>query len=70
MTDGFILPDALYTFEEVEERLHFGKHVRRKAQRKGLKVRYYGRQGYVLGRDLIEHIVNNSSERSPSGDDE
>lgn len=53
---GVIEPHILYRLEEAKQRLGWGAHSMRQARRNGLKVRYAGRRGYLLGRDVIEYI--------------
>ena len=55
---GHITGDALYTLDEIRERLRLGDHAMRQARRAGLKVRRIGRRGYVLGSDVIEFIAS------------
>ncbi len=57
---GIIEPHILYTLDEAKRRLGWGAHAMRMARRAGLNVRYTGRRGYVLGRDIIEHIQQHS----------
>jgi hypothetical protein len=51
---GFIVPEALYTIEEVKARLRMGDHVWRQFRRKGLKPTLIGRRAYILGATIIE----------------
>jgi len=53
---GVIEPHILYHIDEARRRLGWGKGALRAARRKGLEIRYAGRRGYVLGRDIIEYI--------------
>jgi hypothetical protein len=53
---GQVTADAIYTLEEIQQRLKLGQHAMRMARRAGLKVRRIGRRGYVLGRDVLEFI--------------
>lgn len=56
-TDSHIIePHILYRLDDAMTRLGWGAHSMRRARREGLRVRYAGRRGYVLGRDIIEHI--------------
>lgn len=54
--EGVIRPDELYTLPEIVRRTGLGTWALRQARRNGLKVKYSGGRGFVLGRDLIEHI--------------
>lgn len=53
---GEIHPERLYTLAEFMLRVGIGKTGLRAARRRGLAVLYYGRQGYIRGRDWIEHV--------------
>jgi len=55
---GHVTADALYTLDEIQERLKLGQHALRQARRAGLKVRRIGRRAYVQGRDIISFIEN------------
>jgi len=57
---GHITGDALYTLEEIRERLKLGDHAMRQARRAGLRVRRIGRRGYVLGSEIIQFIATAS----------
>ncbi len=50
---GLVDANCVYTLDEVKSRLKLGVHALRRARRAGLKVKYVGRNGYILGRDLI-----------------
>jgi len=56
-TPGAILPDALYRLDEAAARMGWGAHALRAARRRGLKVHRSGKRGYVVGRDLLSHVV-------------
>jgi hypothetical protein len=58
-SDGVINADALYTLPEIQQRLGLGVHAMRMARRAGLRVKYVGRKGFILGRDLIAHVEAN-----------
>jgi hypothetical protein len=53
---GMILPDVLYTLDAIKARLGVRDHAMRMMRRRGLKVRYLVGRGYVMGRDVIEHV--------------
>ncbi len=53
---GIIEPHILYRLDEAKRRLGWGPAALRQARRRGLRVRYAGRNGYLLGRDIIAHI--------------
>lgn len=52
-----INPETLYVVADLAEQLGIGKVALRKARKSGLPVRYWGNRSFVLGRDLIQHIV-------------
>lgn len=52
-TPGFIDGNAIYTLAEFQARLRLKRAAMRQARRSGLRVRRFGRQGFVLGRDAI-----------------
>lgn len=56
-TPGAILPDALYRLDEAAARMGWGAHALRAARRRGLKVHRSGKRGYIVGRDLLSHVV-------------
>ncbi len=58
---GVINPDELYTLRTFKKRLNISDHTLRAARRAGLQVRYLHKQGYVLGRDWIEYVLNSSN---------
>lgn len=53
---GIIKPDEMYRLEEAKKRTGWGAHAFRAARRAGLQVRYAGRRGFVLGKDIIEYV--------------
>jgi len=53
---GTIEPNILYTLEEAKQRTGWGAAAFRTARRRGLRVLYQGRRGFVKGSDLIRHI--------------
>lgn len=53
---GYVIADAIYTLEGIQQRLKLGQHALRMARRAGLKVRRIGRRGYVLGRDVLDFV--------------
>ena len=58
---GMIEPDVLYALPEARRRLGWGKKGMQLARQRGLNVSYAGKNGYVVGRDIIEFI------QSPAG---
>jgi hypothetical protein len=55
--DGIIDPAKLYSFAAIEKQLGLGRAGLRAARDRGLRCRYVGRVGYVLGADMIEYVV-------------
>lgn len=55
---GEISPDTLYTLEEISRRTGLGRHSLRAARRQGLAVRYVHNRGYVIGRDVIQYLLD------------
>ena len=62
-TGSEVAPDVLYTLGEAKRRLGWGNHAMRTARRQGLEVKYVAGRAYVLGCDLIEHILKNGKVR-------
>jgi hypothetical protein len=68
--DGIIDPGRLYNFAAFKRITGLGTAALRDARRKGLAVRYYGRQGYILGEDAIAFIqISGTPERSGGSHD-
>lgn len=59
---GFIVPDALYTIEEVKARLRMGQAVWRQFRRKGAKPIRFGRRDYITGAAVIEVFMKIAEE--------
>lgn len=55
---GVINPEELYTLTAFKRRLGVADATLRAARRAGLKVHYLHKQGFILGRDWIEYVVN------------
>lgn len=55
---GVINPEELYTLAAFKRRLGVADATLRTARRAGLKVHYLHKQGFILGRDWIEYVVN------------
>lgn len=47
---------VLYGIEELKLRLRWSKHAMRTARKNGLRIRYAGGRGYVLGCDLLDYF--------------
>ena len=45
---------------QIREIMNWGEAALRRARRDGLRIDYNGRQGYVLGSDVIDYIRSNS----------
>lgn len=56
---GVIIPERLYTFQAFEKLTGIGRAGLREARKQGLEVKYFGRQGYVLGKTIIDFILTN-----------
>lgn len=65
-SDGVINPEELYTLRTFKKRLSISDHTLRAARRAGLRVRYLHKQGFILGRDWIEYVLN--ADRHPLDD--
>ena len=64
MIQGVINPDELYTLTAFKRRLGVADATLRTARRAGLKVHYLHKQGFILGRDWIEYVVNSGPNAS------
>jgi hypothetical protein len=64
---GFIVPEALYTIEEVKARLRMGDAVWRQFRRKGAKTIRLGRRDYILGSAVIDVFVKIAQEKEQAG---
>lgn len=60
-TENVIRSDELYPLDEACRRMLWKKAALRAARRRGLKVRYTGRNGYILGKDLIAFIESEAT---------
>ena len=69
---GIINPHELYTITALKRRLGITDSSLRAARRKGLKVFYAHKQGFVLGEHWINHVLQggNSSNGRPTSDRE
>lgn len=59
---GPIEPHILYPLPELQARAGLGNAAMRTARRAGLKVKYAGGRGYVLGLDFIEYVEANGKD--------
>ena len=57
---GPIRSDELYPLVDLKRRAGLSVAALRQARRKGLRVQYIGRRGFVLGSDLIEYAAQSS----------
>lgn len=53
---GRISADEIWTLDAVKAHLGLGATAIRQARRQGLRVKYIGRRGYILGADLITYL--------------
>jgi len=53
---GIISPAELYHLDEAKDRLRWNVTAMRTARRNGLKIRYAGGRGYLLGADILAYI--------------
>ncbi len=53
---GFVMPEALYTIEEVKARLRMGNKTWRQLRRRGVEVIRFGRRHYIMGSMVIEAL--------------
>ena len=60
--EAAIDPQTLYTFKAFKALTGVGPAGLREARKAGLRVRYFGRSGYVLGADIIAHILKFGNE--------
>ena len=51
-----IAPDVLYPLPEFMRLTGWGRHAMRAARNRGLRVRYTGNRGFVLGGDFIAYV--------------
>ena len=52
-------PNKLYVVADLAEQLGIGKRALREARKQGLAIKYFANRSYVLGRDMIDHIMAN-----------
>lgn len=63
---GVINPDELYTLEAFRRRLGIKAATIRAARRRGLRVYYIHRHGYIHGRDWIDYVLACGDRRNGS----
>ena len=56
-------PDLVYPISGIRRYTGWGGSAVRTARRKGLKVKYCGRRGFVRGSALIEHIDKHGKDK-------
>ncbi|PHQ34387.1 hypothetical protein [Rhodopirellula bahusiensis] len=61
---GVINPEELYTLTAFKRRLGVADATLRTARRAGLKVHYLHKQGFILGSDWIDYVVNSAPNAS------
>jgi hypothetical protein len=59
---GFIIPEALYTIDEVKARLRMGNAAWRQLRRKGAKPIRFGQRHYITGAAVIEVFMKIAEE--------
>lgn len=62
-TNTAIEPQKLYSIKHAQLVSGIGTYGFRQMRNSGLKVCYLGRKAFVLGSDLIDHILSNSREK-------
>lgn len=62
---GEIEPHILYDLARFKSVTGNGEAAIRKMRRKGLKVSYLGRKGYIHGRDFIEFVQSSATATKP-----
>ena len=69
---GVVKPGELYTITALKRRLSMTDASLRVARRQGLEVHYAHKQGFVLGKHWIDHVINTgrSSNDRPASDSE
>jgi hypothetical protein len=70
--EGIVTPDELYSLTALKRRLSITDSTLRSARRSGLRVYYAHKQGFVLGKHWIEHVLNSgvcSNDRPTSDTD-
>ena len=55
--EGVVSENCVYTLEAIADRLGVGDAWLRSQRREGLRICYAGRRGFLLGRDLAEHLI-------------
>ncbi len=55
---GIVRPDEMYTLHELKRRLGMSDSALRAARRKGLRVFYVHKRGFIFGKDLIDYILH------------
>ena len=55
---GVINPEELYTLRAFKRRLGIADATLRTARRSGLRVHYLHKQGFILGRDWIQYVID------------
>lgn len=61
---GLIQAGQCYTLAEFRARTGMGEHALRTARRRGLRLRYVGRCGYVLADDWFAYLESAPDSRS------
>jgi hypothetical protein len=53
---GVVSTTAIYSLDALKDRLEISDTWLRTARRRGLRVRYAGKRGFVLGSDLAAYL--------------
>ncbi|MBW3600833.1 MAG: hypothetical protein KY475_26650 [Planctomycetes bacterium] len=60
-----IFPEVLYPLPRFMAITGLKKTGLRAARRRGLRILYYGRRGYIRGADWIRHVEETATESRP-----
>ena len=64
---GVVCDGEVYRLQELKKRLGWGEHAVRQARVGGLRLIVFGREKYVLGRDVLDFFAK-LGERQTGGD--
>jgi len=65
---GSIRSDELLSLTELRRRLGWQEHAVRQARRAGLRLVSFGREKYVLGRDVLDFFARLGAEQAAGGE--
>ena len=66
---GEIQGHILYCLDRFKAITGFGQYALREARKKGLRVQYVGKRGYILGRDFHEFVARNGRAQRGQADE-